>query len=719
MKHYLRLLAGFIGLLVLCFTQLGATAHAGISSAILRVNLTVTAAAPSVPVTVNGSFTYGVTCVGVVPPQFVLTFPPPAFTIPTNAVTPIANSASVSTGAQVIGSNNCTFTQLTRPAPPTGYQWRGTPPDVTINNIVLTDPATIYPAAFANVAALPTVTAVVAPVGGGTVTCTQPTTPLATSTCTATANPGFTFNTFLTSNPPNCPQSFSNPYTTPPLNADCTVTAAFTPDPFVVTAVANPPAGGTISCTSPITFGNSSNCTVTANSGYVYTGYTTSSCGLPGTGSPFSTRVLTSNCTVTANFSPSFVVTGVANPAIGGTVSCASPVASGATTTCTATANTGYSFSSFVFTTGGCGAGSTTPGTFITTAVTANCTVTAAFTQDPLTVTSVANPPAGGTVSCASPVNSGATSSCTATANSGYSFTGFTTSGCGAASAANPFVTAPITANCTVTGAFSLNTYTVTAVANPVAGGAVTCTSPVNSGATSSCTATANSGYSFTGFTTSGCGAASAANPFVTAPITANCTVTGAFSLNTYPVTTATNPAAGGTAICTPNPVPSGSTTSCSATANSGYTFTGFTTSNCGAGSASNPFVTNAITGACTVTAAFSLNAIPVTTAVNLAAGGSITCSPNPVVIGRTATCSVVTNAGYALTGVSGCGGTTTTPGTFVTAPITAACSVAAAFAPFAITPSVPVPTLNGWMLILLTMLVVAIGGAICARRLS
>ncbi len=638
MKHYLRLLASLIGLAALCLTQLATTAHAGISSAVLRVNLGVTVAPPAAPVTVNGSFTYGVTCIGTVLPQFVLTFPPPAFTIAANAVTPIANSASVSTGSQVIAENTCTFTQLARPVAPAGFLWSGSPPDVVVTGVRLADPAPVYAASFANLLALPTVTAVASPPAGGTVTCTQPTTPLATSTCNATANSGFTFNSFITS---SCgSQSSTRPFVTAPLSADCTVTAAFTPDPFVVTAVASPPAGGTISCTTPITFGNSSNCTVTANSGFAFTGVSTSSCGSPSVSSPFSTAALTSNCTVTATFTPTYAVTAVAIPTVGGTASCTSPTISGAM------------------------------------------------------------------------------SSCTATANSGYTFTGFTTTSCGAASATSLFVTAPITANCTVTAAFSLNSYNVTAVANPVAGGNVSCTSPVNSGATSSCTATANSGYTFTGFTTTSCGAGSATSPFVSAPITANCTVTAAFSLNTYPITTAANPAAGGTVTCSPNPVSSGSTASCNATANAGYTFTGFTTSSCGAFAASNPYVTNPITSPCTVTAAFSVNAVPVTTTVNIAAGGSISCTPNPVVVGNRATCTVVTNAGYVLTGVSGCSGTVTAPGIFVTAPITAACSVAAAFAPFVIAPSVPVPTLSGWMLILLTLLVVAIGGAICARRL-
>lgn len=492
MKPYLRLLNGLIGALVLCVSQLATTAHAGIGGATFRVNLSVTTTPSStVQPTVNGSFTYGITCTAPSGPVF--TFASPAITIPINVATPTAAVADVTRGSSVSAPNTCTVVQLTRPVPPAGFAWNNPPPGVVLSNVLLTDPTTVYPAAFANVLTLPT-----------------------------------------------------------------------------VTGVANPTTGGTVTCTPLSTVGGNS--------------------------------------------------------------------------TCIAAANSGYTFSSFVFTTGGCGAASTaTPGTFSTTPVTANCTVTAAFAQNPLTVTSVANPPAGGTVTCTSPVNSGAPSSCTATGNSGYTFAGFTTSGCGAASANNPYTTSPVTANCTVTAAFTQNPFIITAIANPLAGGTITCTSPVTFGTSSNCTATANSGYAFTGVTTSSCGSPNVSSPFSTAAVTSNCTVTATFSVNT----------------------------------------------------------------------------VPVTTAVNIAAGGSVSCTPNPVVVGSTSTCSIVTNAGYVLTGVGGCGGATTTPGTFVTAPITAACSVAAAFAPFVIAPAVQVPTLGGWMLILLTLLVVGIGGAICARRLS
>ncbi len=318
MKRYLRSLTGLIGLLVLCSTQFGATAHAGFSVATLRVNLGVTAAPPAAPVTVNGSFTYGATCVGVVLPQLVLVFPPPAFTITTNTATPITASANLSTGAQAFASNNCTITQLTRPVAPAGFQWSGSPPDVVLTNIIAGSPPPVYAASFANVLVLPTVTAVAAPPAGGTVTCTQPTTPLATSSCNATANSGFTFNGFTTS---SCgAASASNPYVTNAITSACTVTAAFSVNTLPVTTTVNIAAGGSVSCTpNPVVLGSTATCTVVTNAGYVLTSI--SGCGGANTNttpSAFVTAPITTACLVSAAFAPLVVAPAAPVPTLGG-----------------------------------------------------------------------------------------------------------------------------------------------------------------------------------------------------------------------------------------------------------------------------------------------------------------------------------------------------------------------------------------------------------------
>lgn len=70
-----------------------------------------------------------------------------------------------------------------------------------------------------------------------------------------------------------------------------------------------------------------------------------------------------------------------------------------------------------------------------------------------------------------------------------------------------------------------------------------------------------------------------------------------------------------------------------------------------------------------------------VTGNANPAAGGSVSCSPNPVTHGEGATCAVSTNAGYVLGGVSSntCG-VSLSGNTFTTGPVTADCTVTARF---------------------------------------
>jgi trimeric autotransporter adhesin len=72
-----------------------------------------------------------------------------------------------------------------------------------------------------------------------------------------------------------------------------------------------------------------------------------------------------------------FVVTGMASPTAGGSVSCAGPVAFGNTTTCTVSPNAGYVLTSI----SGCGGTPTSATTYVTGPMTAACVVSAAFAQ--------------------------------------------------------------------------------------------------------------------------------------------------------------------------------------------------------------------------------------------------------------------------------------------------------------------------------------------------
>ena len=70
-----------------------------------------------------------------------------------------------------------------------------------------------------------------------------------------------------------------------------------------------------------------------------------------------------------------------------------------------------------------------------------------------------------------------------------------------------------------------------------------------------------------------------------------------------------------------------------------------------------------------------------VSTAASPLAGGTVTCAVNVVATGGSTTCTATPNAGYSLTNISGCNGTTSTTSPYTTGAVTAACTVTATFA--------------------------------------
>lgn len=79
--------------------------------------------------------------------------------------------------------------------------------------------------------------------------------------------------------------------------------------------------------------------------------------------------------------------------------------------------------------------------------------------------------------------------------------------------------------------------------------------------------------------TTSTCGAGSldaGGSTYTVDAVTADCAVTFRFAPLSHAIATTANPTAGGGVTCTPNPVPHGGSTTCTATAHAGYDFAGF-----------------------------------------------------------------------------------------------------------------------------------------------
>ncbi len=240
MKRYLRHLAGLAGVALLLLSQLSSTAHAGISGTTIRLNLSVVnSPVPTVAPTLSGNFTYGITCTTPSGPAYV--WVPTTPTITVNAATPLTSIGVVYSGTATTVPSVCTVSQLTRPTPPLGFAWNGSPPAVVVSNVVYSDRVPPYETQFNNVLSPATFAVTAEANAGGSVNCVSPVTYGNTSTCTAVASPGYTFVGFTTS---GCAAPTSSPsLTTIAITANCNVTAQFAaiavPPPQNIPTLAN------------------------------------------------------------------------------------------------------------------------------------------------------------------------------------------------------------------------------------------------------------------------------------------------------------------------------------------------------------------------------------------------------------------------------------------------------------------------------------------------
>ena len=335
---------------------------------------------------------------------------------------------------------------------------------------------------------------------------------------------------------------------------------------YTIAVNANPTEGGTVTGGGEYTSGQSCTVTATANAGYTFTNWTEGG-NVASTNASYTFNV-TGNRTLVANFAlNTYSITATADPTAGGTVTGAGTYNHGASCTLTATANTGYTFVNW-----------TKNGTQVSTNASYTFTVSEAgsyvahFSLNSYNVTATANPTAGGTVSGAGEYNHGASCTLTATANTGYTFTNWTENGSVVSTNAN--YTFTVEGARTLVANFTLNSYTITATANPTAGGTVSGAGEFNHGASCTLTATANTGYTFTNWTENGSVVSSNAN--YTFTVTGNRTLVANFTLNTYTIATAANPAAGGT-VSGDGEYNHGESCTVTATANTGYTFSNWT----------------------------------------------------------------------------------------------------------------------------------------------
>ena len=202
----------------------------------------------------------------------------------------------------------------------------------------------------------------------------------------------------------------------------------------------------------------------------------------------------------------------------------------------------------------------------------------------------------------------------------------------------------------TVTGAvdyvahFTLNSYTVSATANPTAGGSITGTGTYNHGASATLTAIPATGYSFTNWTKNGTPVSTDAS--FTFTVTESTDFVANFSQNSYMITATANPAAGGS-VNGAGSHTHGTTANLVATANPGYTFSNWTKN--GTVVSTNANYSFTVTEAADYVANFSQNVYAINASANPAAGGSVDGAGN-YNYGATATLTANANEGYTFT---------------------------------------------------------------------
>jgi gliding motility-associated-like protein/uncharacterized repeat protein (TIGR02543 family) len=186
--------------------------------------------------------------------------------------------------------------------------------------------------------------------------------------------------------------------------------------------------------------------------------------------------------------------------------------------------------------------------------------------------------------------------------------------------------------------------YTLTTIATPSAGGAVSGSGSYNSGDVVTVKATPAAGYTFTGWS----GDATGTSSSISVTMSSNKTVTANFELIKYTLTATATPSAGGT-VSGGGSYNSGDVVTVKATPAAGYTFTGW--SGDATGTSSSISVT--MNGSKTVTANFQLIKYTLTGTATPSAGGTVSGSGS-YNSGDVVTVKATPSAGYTFAGWSG-----------------------------------------------------------------
>ena len=490
------------------------------------------------------------------------------FEINNYAITAVANPTA---GGTVTGAGNYDhFTTCTLTATPaTGYHFLNWTKNGTVVTTNTSYSFTVEAAAdFVANFELNSyeITATLDPANAGTVTGAGTYNHFAT--CMLTANPSssylfvnWTKNGQVVSTEPTISFTVEGP---------AAYVAHFIPNTYVITASASPAYAGTVSGAGTYYYLTEHTLTATPNNGFHFVNWTKNG-QVVSTEASF-TITVTQDETYVANFESNvYQVTAFANPAEGGSVSGSGTYNYGQTCVLEAAPNEGYHFVSWT------DANDQVVSTSIAYLfnVYENVAFVANFELDSFTITAVANPAEGGTIEGAGTYNYGESCTLTATANTGYTFVNWTMGN--EVVSTNASYTFTVNEDADYVANFEINSYTITAVANPAEGGIVTGDGTYNYGASCTLTATVANGYNFINWTNGN--EVVSTNASYTFIVTEDATYVANFEeivIPTYEITVSANPEDYGT-VTGGGTYEEGATCTVTATATSGHTFVNWT----------------------------------------------------------------------------------------------------------------------------------------------
>ena len=487
-----------------------------------------------------------------------------------------------------------------------------------------------------------TVTALVDPEEAGTVEGAGSFEQGATCTLTATAaNEGYDFQYWADENGDMV--SEDNPFEFT-VTGDVTYTAMFSTNIYLITVTANPSVGGTVTGGGGFTWGTSCTLIAEAAEGYTFLNWTLNG-GVVSTDAQFTFDVYQSGDYV-ANFTllPTYTITATVNPEEAGTVTGAGNYLEGAECTLEVTPNVGYTFVNWTLDDVEVSAELS-----FTFNVTADAEYVANFTQDeyeiqiPVTVENGEVVIEGG-IDGTNMFHYGDMCTLTAIPAPGFYFVGWEENGV-MVSTENPW-TFEVTGPAYYTPIFmEYNTYQITVVANPNAGGTVDGGGIFHENDVITLTATVNEGYTFINWTLNGEEVSTDLSFDIT--VTENATYVANYVQQVFYVTVIETPAEGGDVY---GIIPGGyylygHTCVLQALPNPGYSFDHWAKD--GVTVTTDAYYTFDVYANTVMTAYFNHDQYTITAVADPVAGGTATVSNSNPYFGQSCTLTATANTGY------------------------------------------------------------------------